>query len=305
MQASIRVGNLVGVGLIKNESRDSYVVLIGESAVEVSKKFVLKTTESVPESTEVALAPTSLDLRWDTRQAVKEALEANRGRLKYLGVVDSKKPVVGSTGFVKKPFHAYMKKDPFRDISKLHEGTPIEITDYYRGCAVIEADGEEFYIPVEPLSTIETKNKDDQYYFSLDMDKDNIPDPLVALPSKTALNQDRSCPDNNWNAQPELRKVAGNLSALPNIDMDDVSIIRGSYTSNVYYTEYLPDRLEDPTPSTVASEIVKKENASSECLFFESGTWEEFAEAYKQEFSKMFPGLTPDMEHLYRLFHGL
>lgn len=249
------------------------------------------------------------------------ALESLRAVLGPLGVIQRDKPVIESFGILARPFHAYMKCNPFRDITKLHEGTVVEIIDYYKGCAVIEADGEPFWFPVESLSLIESKTKDDAYYFNMDFDRDNIPDPLVALPSKVALGQKPTSPSDNYQAQPELSKVAGNLYPLPDIDMDDVSILKdetelkeAAYTSIEYHHDYQHGHPEIHGVSGSISKKSKKlpkteelvnlliKGAPAGSLFMSNHDYNKFESAYVEAFKKRFPSLQPDLAYLRRVF---
>lgn len=165
------------------------------------------------------------DVRWIVpTQALRHsglgnllALEALRPRLVACGIAPP-----GGTGradriehVIEKPsVHVYMKSDPFRDITKLYRGTRLEVRKYYRGCALVEADGEPFWYPVDvPYYVL--PNKDDAYYFTLDADQDNLPDPLSMLPSKLGLRSSPGSarPADNWCAAPDMSLVAGNFYA--------------------------------------------------------------------------------------------
>lgn len=146
------------------------------------------------------------------------ALEAFRGELKRLGIVEGTRGGRIDEGNYTLPnrLHVYMKCDPFRDISMIHPGTEMCLRGYYKGCALVEADGEPFWRPMEDAFYVMPR-KEDEYYFNLDGDRDGIPDPLAMLPSHPAL---RGSPGqarhaDRYNAQPDLPKVAGNFTSTP------------------------------------------------------------------------------------------
>ena len=95
---------------------------------------------------------------------------------------------------------------------------------------MVEADGEEFWLPVEERNEYQPSMKDDWYYFgNQDSDADLIHDPLQMLPSKPALAQTYpASPEDNWNITPDLRKTAGHFSSMPNIKMKEhADVLRG------------------------------------------------------------------------------
>jgi hypothetical protein len=146
------------------------------------------------------------------------ALEALRGRLVSHGIAE-----VGYQGRADRisrvleqhSLHVYMKPSPFKDVTRIYKGTQIEVRKYANGCALVEADGEPFWHPIdEPYYVL--PNKDDSYYFSMDADNDGIPDPLSMLPSKLGLRavaggQARAA--DNYNSTPDMSTVAGNFYA--------------------------------------------------------------------------------------------
>ena len=252
-------------------------------------------------------------------------LEAIRGRLTHLGFLKPKEPVLGAYGEAK-AFYAFMKTDPFRDVCKIQDGTVVEITDYYKGCAVVEADGEVFWVPVEETKFIESKPKDLDYYFRLDKDNDKVPDPLISLPSHDQLKASGPSapgvgPADNWNCYPQQPKVAGNLFPLQDIDMDDVSILRdelpprSKYTSAGlregagaastefyhYYQQHKPGLhgLGGPSIRDVADALVK--GAPVEVMFLKDFDYQELERAYLEAFSRVYPGVVPEVSHLKAL----
>jgi hypothetical protein len=118
-----------------------------------------------------------------------------------------------------------MKRDPFRDATALYEGTIIELIGYYRGAAIIEADGEEFYLPLD--EQVDHEVKDPDYYLTLDQDNDNVPDPLDHLPSKGALGLSSLDGSSNWNASTYLPFVAGHFAAVPEITNLETDVLQG------------------------------------------------------------------------------
>lgn len=150
------------------------------------------------------------------------ALEAVREALEDAGVLAEGAPILESSLVTPGPVHVYMKANPFRDITLIREGTDTAVVGYQGGCAIVEADGEEFWLPVEERSHYQPSMKDAWYYFgNQDSDDDKIHDPLQALPSKAALQTGRPASgEDNWNAAPDLRKQAGHFAAIPNIKME-------------------------------------------------------------------------------------
>lgn len=160
------------------------------------------------------------------------ALEAIRDRLKSLGLLEGLDydPVSECSLDLSQPLNAYMKAEPFRDITTIGEGTSVGVCGYYKGCAVLDADGEMFWYPVEEASFYDKDRKDDLYYFqNQDSNVDGVPDPLQSLPSKTALAGRPSRSQDNWNSSPNLVKVSGHFSPVPTIRNDDYAILGESY----------------------------------------------------------------------------
>jgi hypothetical protein len=117
----------------------------------------------------------------------------------------------------KEPIPVYMKESPFRDITVLEAGLDINISRYVRGCVLLEVDGEAFFHPVENSFFDLPEYKSDEYYFNLDQNHNQLPDPIEMLPSKVALDGKPAKKDNNYNSQPELTKVAGHFSSTPEV----------------------------------------------------------------------------------------
>lgn len=159
------------------------------------------------------------------------ALEALRPRLIRLGLFEGVRgePITEGYTDIKTPVNVYMKAEPFRDITSIKEGTSVGVIGYYKGCAVVEADGEMFWRPIEEASFYDDDYKDDQYYFNQDSNQDKIQDPLQSLPSKTALAGTPSRPQDNWNSSPNLVKVSGHFSPIHTIRNDDYSVLGESY----------------------------------------------------------------------------
>jgi hypothetical protein len=142
------------------------------------------------------------------------ALEGLKPVLAGLGLFDRTKPegILEQNKVLERSLHVYMKERPFHDISQVHEGTDVVVVGYQNGCAIIEADGEPFWIPLEEANLLPTK-KDDHYYFTLDSDRNDVPDPLDFLPSKVGIGAVTGSAkvDDNYNAQAEEHRVAGNF----------------------------------------------------------------------------------------------
>lgn len=159
------------------------------------------------------------------------ALEGVRDRLEDVGVLSHRAPMIESSRVLTSPVNVYMKVGvsaehgvpvrTFRDITTLREGLDVAVVGYLNGCAVLEADGEEFWLPCEERHSYQPAVKDAWYYFNQDSDDDKIQDPLQALPSKAALNTGFPAePADNWNASAELRTQAGHFAPMPNIKME-------------------------------------------------------------------------------------
>ncbi len=160
------------------------------------------------------------------------ALEWARPYLVRKGIVESGKAVRASYGALTDSLYVYMKRCPFRDVTKLYEGTVCEASGYDRGCAMLVADGERFWLPVESSTFSEAIPKDEDYYQTLDANGNNLPDPLEYLPGKVGLRAGTPAqvgPDSNFNAAPDLRLVAGNFASLPDIANDEGDILGESY----------------------------------------------------------------------------
>jgi hypothetical protein len=173
------------------------------------------------------------------------ALEAFRSELKRTGIVEKTREgrIDEGTNTLPGKLHVYMKTNPFRDISVIHPGTEMRLRGYHKGCALVEADGEPFWRPVEDTFYVMPR-KEDEYYFNLDGDRDGIPDPLTMLPSHPAL---RGSPGqardaDRYNAQPDMPKVAGNFYAVP-------------FLSNPEYYKVLRED-NDPCEAIMAGEDV-------------------------------------------------
>ena len=130
----------------------------------------------------------------------------------------------GNSFIAYNPVWAYMRENPFKDVTKLESGLDIGIAGYQRGCVLLEADGEEFWHPIDEAFFDAPEYKDDHYYFTLDGNRNKIPDPIEMLPSKMALDGRPSSRRDNWNQQPYLPRVAGNFSATPEINNPDTGI---------------------------------------------------------------------------------
>jgi len=176
------------------------------------------------------------------------ALDAHRPLLTRLGFVEAEgAPLIDGDGILARSVNVFLKRDPFRDVGRIHEGTTVSVQGYLRGCAVVEADGEECWFPVERNYFIESRVKDADYYFNLDADGNLVPDPLDFLPSKGGLAQkpgDANA-DDNWNIQPQLKHVAGHFAPLPQLGDPIPDFLHGtkvgigeSYASLIYHHDF-------------------------------------------------------------------
>lgn len=146
------------------------------------------------------------------------ALWARREMLARLGFAVESHLLDLAADEARESFWIFLKREPFRDVAQIQVRTPIELVGYYRGCAIILADGEEVYYPLETLTMIDSEIKDEHYYQTMDANRNGVPDPLEYLPSKVALGtspgRDAS-PDQNWQPKPDLKQVAGHFNAIP------------------------------------------------------------------------------------------
>jgi len=176
------------------------------------------------------------------------ALDAHRPMLTRLGFIEGEgSPLIDGDGVLTRPVNVYLKRDLFRDVGRIHEGTSVSVMGYFRGCAVVEADGEECWLPVEHNYFIESLVKDPDYYFNLDADGNLVPDPLDFLPSKSglAMKPGDTSADDNWNAQPELTHVSGHFAPLPQLGDPMHDFLHGkkgsigeSYAPLFYHHDY-------------------------------------------------------------------
>ncbi len=150
------------------------------------------------------------------------ALSAISGKLVECKLLDEtfKGAISEAVYQVTERFGVYMKCNPFRDKTLIREGTQVSCVGYYQGCVVVEADGEEFWMPIEEANLFSEEYKNDLWYFHQDADNDGIPDPLAALPSKVALrtHSKRNRGTMQWDTKADLKKVAGHLTPEPKID---------------------------------------------------------------------------------------
>lgn len=162
------------------------------------------------------------DLFADAVVAEALALEAVRSKLVERKLLDPtyRGRISEAAHQVTERFHVYMKQNPFRDITLIREGTVVCAIGYHQGCVVLEADGEEFWLPIEEADFCAEEYKNDLWYFHMDDDADGVPDPLAALPSKVALrtHSKRNRGTLQWDAKGDLKKVAGHLTPEPKID---------------------------------------------------------------------------------------
>jgi hypothetical protein len=162
------------------------------------------------------------DLLADATIGETLALEAVREKLVERKMLDEtyRGTVSEAVYQVTERFGVYMKCNPFRDKTLIREGTEVRCVGYYQGCVVVEADGEEFWMPIEETNLFSEEYKNDLWYFHMDDDADGLPDPLTALPSKVALrtHSKRNRGTMQWDAKGDMKKVAGHLTPEPKID---------------------------------------------------------------------------------------
>ena len=193
------------------------------------------------------------------------ALEGVREGLLKRGLID---PLSGvrvdeAVTVTQVPFHAYMKTNPFRDVTEIKTGTAIAVVGYYQGHAVVEADGEPFWVPVEEHSLYGSRFKDAEYYQNFDMNNDRLPDPMQSLPSKVAHNTgEPTRREDNWNAAPDLRNVVGHLTPLPNIRLGDASMLGESFLGTHGFEDF--ERKDRPLLHDLSAEPGGVEKANQE-----------------------------------------
>lgn len=155
------------------------------------------------------------------------AVEGLRKKIESLGLIDESwlLPVTSSHKASSRNINVYMKKNPFRDITRIHKGTMISVTGYHKGCLVIEADGEEFWTPIEEKVYWENNMKDDEYYFRMDTNNDGVPDPLQFLPSKAGIGKVVANGEDNYNVQPDLRRVSGHFFPSDTLSQEDFDVL--------------------------------------------------------------------------------
>lgn len=151
------------------------------------------------------------------------ALEGSRPVLSGLGLIDDGESVFESLVTLDRQVHVWMKKAPFRDVTLIKEGAPVSITGYLEGCATLDVDGEEFWIPIEEQAVMPARLQKDWKYFDLNQMKNFLP----SLPSKTALAPPGTPgPDNNYNVQPDLNAVAGFLFSVDYVSNEDYGMLK-------------------------------------------------------------------------------
>lgn len=145
------------------------------------------------------------------------ALEGIRSKLVERGLVEAEHQgrVTESYRRLTGVTPVYMKINPFRDKTLLRPGTEVCPVGYCEGCVTVEADGEEFWAPVEEADFYSEERKSDMWYFKQSDGNDALPDPLTALPSKVALRttaKDRRRGSLQWDPKADTRKVIGHLT---------------------------------------------------------------------------------------------
>ena len=200
----------------------------------------------VQESNEVTWVPFT-DILSQVQIGQYMALESLREKIVGLGLLEDTHRGLVQEGFSELPrdIHVYMRVDPFKDVTTLREGTPVAVLGYYKGNLVVEADGEIFWRPIEETAYWDDPQKGDSYYFSLDSDRDGIPDPLQALPSKPALSNVKPRPEDNYNVQPELKKSSHHFGPNQNFleFSKDFGVLEGYIGTNGFESD---ERLNKP-----------------------------------------------------------
>lgn len=174
------------------------------------------------------------------------ALEGVRKVLIEKGIVDPtfRGKLSDSHKTVTEDFYVYMKINPFRDITLIREGTEVCPVSYVNGCVVLEADGEEFWVPVETEAFYDETTKDDMWYFRQGEGRKLVPDPLSALPSKVALrvhDRNRRRGTLDWDPKADLKDVAGYLTPEPEIE-NKYSVMGESFVGTTMYHYFFPKR---------------------------------------------------------------
>jgi hypothetical protein len=174
------------------------------------------------------------------------ALEGVRGKLVEAGLLDPdyRGRVSSSFKMVTEDKPIYMKINPFRDKSLLREGTEVSPVGYYAGCVTLEADGEDFWAPVEEAEYYSEERKSEMWYFKQVDGNSQIPDPLAALPSKVALRttaKDRRRSSLQWDPKADMRKVVGHLQADKEIG-NNHSVMGESFAGTFLHHFWYPQR---------------------------------------------------------------
>lgn len=194
------------------------------------------------------------------------ALEALKPVLESIGLHDRARPgtVMDQHCVLERTIPVYMKCQPdFHDISEIHAGTDVVCLGYDKGMALIEADSEEFWLPLEE-SSILPSTKDDHFFRTLDADRDYIPDPLNYLPSKAGHGAVVGSADrlDNYNAQAEEHRIAGNfygnIDWIPNPSYKPGTWILKQEAPTSTLDDYLTRISQGVEPGKIVSEMVKK-----------------------------------------------
>jgi hypothetical protein len=199
----------------------------------------------------------------DMSQAM--ALDGVKEKLMLAGLFSAVSKEAQGNSLVRS-LNVYMREKPFVGVTKLHEGTLVTVEEYTNGCVRLNADGENFWYPIEESFFEQPQYKDDHYYFTLDADYNKIPDPLEYLPSKVSLDGNTVNAYQNWNQQPDLPVVAGHFSSEEEIENKDTPEITASFPEGEDPTEEILQRVlaGDPLDDVFREEGGKLTNYKDE-----------------------------------------
>lgn len=266
---------------LKESSRLPYAALIHESVMPLvvsMRRLKLPSSDLVAYEarqrglgflTEGSLAWSPMsDALTNVELGERIALEALKPVLESMGLHDRTRPegITEQLHVLERTLPVYMKREPyFHDISEVHAGTTVTVLGYDRGCALIEADSEDFWIPLEE-SSILPNSKDDHFFRTLDADRDYIDDPLNYLPSKAGHGAvvGSAAREDNWNAQAEEHRIAGNyygnVDWIPNPSYRPGTWILKQEVPGSSVEGYLDRLAQGVDPDKIVSEMVASSN---------------------------------------------
>lgn len=196
------------------------------------------------------------------------AVSSHHAHLQELGWP---RPSLGASETLLRRIPVCMKRDPFRDATLVFEGTDVTLKGYYQGAIILEADGEDLYLLVDPQVIHEVK---DDYYLALD--------------SGPIPTYDQS--------------KASQLETHFETPLEDIQEGFGALTA---YYDYPPAYPEihglNAVPSQLVAELVD-EQADPEDLFTEEASYKAFLSAMSGPLQEQF-GMHPDEDLLRGLYY--